>query len=257
MKKSFFIISVIAFLLVGFRSYNGGDAVIKNIRACYASEFKKQDEALKNDKVCYMKYAVKAVSVDSLNVPYSESTIEAWYRKNHIEIKSRDMELYQDEKEVLTILPTKKLILRSDAVIKDSKSQNRILLKFDTLLNYCTVKSQNSVKNSSLTLVELDVNDRGIKMSGVKKIFYYLDLKKQSISKVKIIYAHKNGSLTESIAYAEYDFKVQDYDYKGKKLSDNVSDTFIKRKSKLNQKFSSYKLIDNRAGKRIPQPPKS
>ena len=247
--KTYFLFCSLCMLLYAFtgKTYYAGD-VIREIKTCYKETWEKQQKASDAGKVCYLKYLVKTTVDKQSPVPASETTIEAWTCKKMMEIKSKDMEVYQDEKESLIIMPVKKLIVRNDAVMKEKGFDSKISFIHDTILSHCTVVKEEKTNGGKKKNIELDVNKTGEQLSNIDRLEYVVDVAEKKIEKLVIHYKKGSGSFSNSFSSVSYTFLDMDFNCTNRKLGFNISDGFIKKKKQANTAYANFKVIDNRAG---------
>lgn len=246
MMKKIFILFV-SMILVAFNPQEEMEllrSIFKNIS--------RQSVAVNPEQVFYMSYSLSTFNVDSTEQPIS-STIEVWTKNKLVEVKSPQMQVYQDSKDAFIILPLKHLIVRNDAdTIKNAEMNGKkMLAMYDSLLRYSSISASEKVKATGYDKhIAIKVNEKGQEMFGVSKADYWIDSNARTIKKVRICYAAESAQYNAQISYVDYMINKMEYDHKGKKLSNNVALNFLKN-NKLKENYKGYTLVDNRvAGKK-------
>src|SRR4051812_36705302 len=194
-------------------------SVFKNMSSQYTDQLP--------EHVCYMSYSLHTVHLDSLEKP-TDVTIEVWKKNNLVEIKSDQMNVFQDMKETFIMLPDKHVIVRNDASLKDEIAVRKSMALYDSLLNYCEVfKSvREKSKNGYNRKISISINEKGQQLFKIKRADYFVDADSKNIKKVRVYYSD-NVSATLKISYVDYMINELNYDYKGKELSEHVFTYFL------------------------------
>ena len=202
-----------------------------------------------DQQMYYLNYAVKTVMADSANHPPQESTIELWLKGKLMEIKSKEMLVYQDQDEAFVVIPAKKMIMRNDAVMDQKEVlQKQYALVQDTLLKRSTVHSCIAVKGNGYNrVITLRMNEQAQELSGMYQAEYYVDTEAAQIKQVRVYYTENHSSgMGQELLYTQYSFTKTSYDYKGKTLHDKVENKFMKNAVVLKEAYKGFSLVDNR-----------
>jgi hypothetical protein len=237
--------TILCFLLSVFLLSVGNAQEDKEFLRSIFKNMGEQGKVQQPDQTFYMSYSLHTVNVDSLQKP-TDATIQVWKKNKLIEIKSAEMNVFQDEKDAFIVLPHKKLILRNDAALKQQgdASMDKYLALYDSLLNYSRITKNIAVKSKGYDRqISIEVDEKGQYLFKIKKADYFVNTTTRSIKKVRMYYG---DSFKSSIAYVDYLINDLEYNYKRKHLSDNVETAFLTN-NKLKENFKGYKLIDNRA----------
>jgi len=224
---------------------------MEQLKSAFSKMMKDSKNINAGDNMSYTNYTVKVVYNDSTNHPAVVSTIEIWQQKKLIEIKSTEMEVYQDEKDAFMVLPSKKLITRANAVMRGAPDKlNTVLGSMqDSLFKNAKISSciDSKVKGYD-KIIMLDVNERTSGTTGISRYIYYVNTTELFIKKIKIIYKNDSDESSEpnGLSSVEYVINQVDYSYKGKKLNENVQKKIMKTDKLLADKYSGYQFVDNR-----------
>lgn len=258
MIRAFRLVAVISIMLscLFVQAQKNTDPCIQQVRNMYKKLESISTPPALEGKIFYLNYTVRTVTKDSVADGRIESKVEMWLSKKQLQMKSREMEIYQDENDVFAILPQKKMILRSDAVsIKDQESrQKRMSMLQDTLFTLSKVAACTMLKSTvgdADKVVVLEVNEKGKQLLNISRVTFYINSSKNEFKKVKIEYDWKKalpGSMTD-LVYTEYVINQYSFNYTKKKLEKNVERLFMRSKNELLPLYASYKLIDNRIKK--------
>lgn len=208
-----------------------------------------QERPSGDQRVYYLNYAVKTVMADSAKHPPRESTIELWSKGKLMEIKSSEMLVYQDKDEAFVVIPSKKMIMRNDAMPDQREVlQKQNALVQDTLLKRSSIQSCRQVKGDGYNkVISLLMNEQGRELSGIMKAEYDVDTESKQVKHVRVYYTENHPArMGQDLVYTQYSFRRTSYDYKGKTLSDKVETKFMKDGTRLKETYKGFSLIDNR-----------
>lgn len=201
----------------------------------------------------HVNYSVKVMSRDSLNDEAVQSTVEMWMQGNYMHLKSNEMEIYQDEKDVFSIFHQSNLIMRCDKGAAGGKSQkiNRLSIFRDTLfalseITNCEVSGSGSSVQKTM---EMTVGDKGREMYKIASVQFMLNMKTEAIQQVRINYtpAYKSPiPAMENVAYVEYTIHDLDFNSREKLKEERIAGQFMESSKKLNNKFQGYEFVDAR-----------
>lgn len=216
--------------------------------------YKKYSEAgavmLNEGKSCKMSYTVRTVTEDSATDGIAESTIDMQMSKEWLQVKSPQMEVYQDQQDAFVVLPIKKMVMRGDPEtrINIDKRTNRLKFIQDTVFSLCKVIACKSVAGKSTTnkTVVLEVNEKGKGISGIKRLSFDINTQTKQFERVKIEYATHAKGFPGKVVYVEYFFHSFSVSDTPLKKNGKAKDLFMVSKNKLNEKFIGYTLVDNR-----------
>ncbi|HET6227055.1 MAG TPA: hypothetical protein VFF27_12290 [Bacteroidia bacterium] len=242
MKKSLGICICLFFSYVVHAQ--GDKEVLQNIFKNMSSQYTEQE----TEKVFFMSYSLHTVHLDTLEKP-TDVTIEVWKKNSLVEIKSAQMNVYQDLKETFIMLPDKHMIMRNDATLRkqDQASVNKNMGLYDSLLNYSQIVDSQiqKFKKEYDRKISIAVNEKGQQLFKIKKADYFINTETKTIKKVRVYYTDQTAALSK-IAYVDYIINDMQEDYQGKKLSAQVASIFLNG-DKLKNTYKDYKLVDNRA----------
>jgi len=207
-----------------------------------------QRPATDGKQVYYVNYTVRTVSRDSLNDGIGESTIEMWMAGKRMHLKSAEMEIYQDEKEVFTVLPHNKMLVRSDRLAHaDNTRGEQVALFQDTLFALSTVSQCQTIGRHKR--IVLDVDAAGQQLYQIKQMRFDIDIEREMIRKVRVCYTNSYRSSIPSMnntAYVEYIVHDLSYDYKGRIKLRAVAGMFLDGNGRPKTAYADYELVDSR-----------
>lgn len=233
------------------------DACIQEVRNIYKKYSEAGSVMLKENKSCHMNYVVRTVTEDSIKDGITESAIEMHMSKGHLQVKSSQMEVYQDEQDAFVVLPIKKMVLRTDPDTRTDieKRTNRLKFIQDTLFSMSKVTVCKTVSNKGNTnkRIVMEVNEMGMEMTSIKRITFDLNTKTNQFERVRIEYSPYASGLPNRVVSAEYTFHafaINDANQQKEK----VAAIFMASANTLNKKYTGYTLVDNRKKvNKIPQ----
>lgn len=209
--------------------------------------FDVMNDAVVNDKVCYLKYAITTNlnSKDAKgNLIVNTGTFEMITSKSQSRLYSKDMIILKDQKNTFAILPARKVIYWSDAV--PSKKGEHLYDQLSTLQDsiFKNVKKQEciEVKDKEYTkIINIDLNEKMSSFLGIKSATYFINDITQRLSKVIVLYQPGN-----QYTRLEYDFKETDLDYKKMNMNVPVRELVFDNGQKFQVAYQGFQLKDNR-----------
>jgi hypothetical protein len=206
-------------------------------------------DALKNpeNKMYYLHYSVKAVAHDSMKNKIPDTEIRMWMNRERMEVQSKEMEVYQDEKNAFVVLPTRKMILRNDPDRRANLVKRRKLnLLQDTLFALSRIVSCEKLPGTALKRLILEVNEEGQRLLKIKRLTFLVDLPAQQIKNIRLDYTHADSGGVTELASVNYKIEEMSMDYKNKNLDGNIASHFVGWNDKLLSRYDGFKLVDNR-----------
>ena len=235
-KFSLLLITVV--LVMSFKS---NDPCLNEVRAV----FEKMNQAPQNGKIVYVPYSVKAVlnekDKEEKNIE-SASDIEMFSSNKHSWILSKQMNVYKDGEYTMTVLPDRKQIYLTDAVVeKDDNMFSKLKQLQDTLFNNCEkvlcVDAQGVGYDKTIILF---LNSKFSQFLEMKKVVYYINSSEKILHRVYVEYAPE-----KQYKSIDYVFGTADYDYKKTNISASVEQLLYVGKT-VKQEYKGYQIIDNR-----------
>ncbi len=202
--------------------------------------------SLEENKIFYLNYTA-SITLDKENhFEKSTTTAEVYANKHKSFLISKEMEIYQDEKYVLSISPMKKQIFITNLIGKSNKNDKLKYISFlqDTLFSMSEVEfcdDTSSVNGKIVKKVKLKVSEAGQKNFNISTIEFYINKQTDLFEKILIIYKP-----LFRVSKIEVIFNTIDYNYKTIKLDKNILSIVFDKNNRLNDKYSSYTLNDNR-----------
>ena len=255
--------SITSCLLVGaalilFTSFKAENVdCIKHVQSLY-KQMLAQQPPTESKQVYYVNYTVRTVSQDSLNDGIAESNIEMWMAGKRMQLKSTEMEIYQDEDEVFTVLPRHKMLVRSDRLPNEDNSRGEQAAFFqDTLFALSTVSQCQTMGHQKRII--MDVGATGQQLYQIKQVRFDINLDREMIRQVRVSYTDSYRSSFPSMhntAYMDYIVHELNYDYKERIKLPIVAGLFLDRNGRPKGAYADYELVDTRfeANKTIFEP---
>ncbi len=224
---------------------------MKEVKSCYArlSELSKTPLG---KQVYYVSYTVRAVSVDS-SASLPVSTVQMWINKNGLMIKSRDMEVYQDEADVFTLLPRQKLILRSQTLPASMARHEakRFGMIQDTI--FAVSKVLSCKQNGALKTIVIEPSARAKERMNLDKLTFVINSAQGRIEKIRLEYTTAYiQQQANKVKVLEYTFNDLSFDYQGQKPAAQVKKKFVDHQNRLTAAYTQagFKYMDNRKKKK-------
>jgi hypothetical protein len=158
------------------------------------------------------------------------------------------MEIYQDEKTAVTVVPAKKVIFLHRQPEDAAKFQVQRLAQMgmlqDTILRYAQVNFCGEKKGANGAVVRqigLKMNPEGVKRYQIVAIDFEMDDHSDMISRFTIRYDKPHR-----LRQIHYEFKALDYNYPADKLSKPALAAVMKGEKTLQDRYAGFRLIDNR-----------
>jgi|CXWL01.1.fsa_nt_gi hypothetical protein len=239
-------------LLRRAEAFAQNDACMAELKSIYKKYKDITATGIPKDKVYYMNYSVNTATEDSTSTGILTSVVETWMDKENLEVRSKEMEVYQNGKEAFIVFPAKKMVVHNDAVSMDAKKTGNKVKRMqfiqDTLFSMSRISFCGNVNstNGIFKRVVLQVNDKGRTMTNIGKITFDINEKTKEFESIKIQYSPKSKGLPGDVVWVEYVFNDVSFDYKGKEWPDNLSKNFLRSSSQLKEKYTGYELVDNR-----------
>lgn len=196
------------------------------------------------NNIYYLHYSANTVMRDSSKNNNSRTEAKMYLSNKKVRLLSNEMEVYQDEEDAFTVLPSKKTIYRSYPTLNFDKENRKKQLSMlqDTLLSMSEVSSCKVVKeNKADKEVVLIPNAKAKQLFGVGKMVFYINSAEKNIEKVIINYLPPKEIL--SVTYA---FHSVEYNYKTDILIKPVLPLFIDKSGQLIPEYKGYRFIDNK-----------
>lgn len=208
--------------------------------------FDKLNEVSINSKeVSYLNYTVISTSKDAAGKSFvSKGVFEMISTSKQNRIYSKDMIVLKDQSNTFTIMPSRKMIYISDAVIgkKDENLYDKLKILQDTIFKNTTKVDCESVKGQLYNkIVTVFLNDKLSSFIDIKKASYYINSDDKTLKKVFVEYV--SNKQFETI---EYVFNETNFDYKKADMSVPVRKLVYENNTTLKKEYESYKVIDNR-----------
>ena len=155
-------------------------------------------------------------------------------------VKTNEVELYKDSNEVFSVVPTRRLIMRTDAKAYQRQDMMEIQKKlFDGNfpISCKHVTNKNGLYDKEITLVIPTAMQKKLR---VAKAVYYINSATGLVNKVQVSYIHHSTYTSQEITYLHIN------QHPDMSLFGPVKDRFLDNKGKLNTAYAKYQLVDHR-----------
>jgi hypothetical protein len=209
--------------------------------------FDKLNEVAGGSKVSYINYSVisKLKEKDgSGNNITNSGVFELISTAKQNRIYNKDMIVLKDQTNTFTILPSRKVIYISDAVIgkKEERLYEKLKVLQDTIFKNALKVTTELVKGKSYDkIVNVVLNDKIGKYLAMKQVAYYINTQNKTLKKVFVEYLPDQQFIT-----LEYNFNETNFDYKKADMTIPVKNLVFESGKNLKKDYLDYKVIDNR-----------
>jgi len=242
LKKVGLFLSIATMILL-LMSFNVVDPCLKEVRAV----FDRMNETTASGKVFHLNYGIKAVlnekDKQEKNI-ISASSIEMLTSNKYSWILSEQMKVYKDNINTITVLPQRKLIYLSDAVMgaKDENMYTKLKQLQDTIFkNSEKVECVNVTGQLYNKTVTLFLNSKISQALEMKKVTYYINSTENTLQRVFVEYIPNKQYKT-----LDYVFTDADFDYTKVNIAVPVEQLLYSGKGLLKQEYKGYEVIENR-----------
>ncbi|MBL4898911.1 MAG: hypothetical protein JKX76_04575 [Colwellia sp.] len=233
-------------------AFSDNNDCLKQVKTIY-DQLRNAPIDLNGKHTYYVDYSVRTVTRDSMESGPLDSRIQMWMQGESMRILSKEVEVYQDRKEVFTVMPLQKALVRTDKMLtsqNDHKKQNMALFQ-DTLFALSKVSYCESLKlNTGVgKRVVLQLSGEGRELLHIKSIVFDIDEAKRQIVKVRVNYAddYKSPrSPLSQIVYVEYIINHLDFQNNKKIDGPRVVSLFLESNGDLNERYRDYAYMDAR-----------
>jgi hypothetical protein len=239
--KKLSIIILICFAVSPLLAQKNCLEVLRTI-AKQASETQKN---LNSNQITYLNYTIKNVYKEGRS-DQKELIVEneILTGKGQYQMLTKQIQVYQNNKINVSVLPAKRVIYLTDADPRMLDQQMNQLSTFsDSITGY--VANENCIEidhQHANQKIELTLNEKGLNKFGISSVVYLINSNSASIYSVTMNYKTHPDLKRLVMTYNKTEF-----DYKGDKFVTNVQSKFFDRNMQLKAVYKNYKLIDVRA----------
>jgi len=194
---------------------------------------------LEGEKPVYIHYEI--VTTDWQNKSIT-SKVKIYKGFNNMHFFSDQANIYQDEKDILMVLKTQKLIMRENSSEKlvNEKINDQMLFAKKQFLQSCElIKCENLATDKTLKIVELKAKDDMDGVLFIDEMTYTYNPTTNKLIKSTISYKKGYKVKTINIKYHQLDMASNYKFYKAPKY-------VVNKKGELLVKYAKFELIDNR-----------
>lgn len=220
------------------------DPCLKEVDAIFKAMYAQLPQ---KDKVVFVSYEV--VTTRRAQAPKGReesqrSMVKTYASQQQYRFISEDIEVYQDQEESFTVIPSRKVVYRAYAGIRGNGDERRrkMLQLQDSLFRNCdhVVCTKMSEAGTADKLVSLFPSKAWTDLTQITSVDYYLNSSKKELIRQVIHY-----TAFKKLKHVEYIFHEIDYDHKQVTLSRPVKSLFMDG-NKLRDTYKGYQLLDVR-----------
>jgi hypothetical protein len=228
---------------------SGNGDCTKQLRSLFARQANLHK--LPEKKVYYLKYSVAVTLNDAKQSQMQQADIEVYANKHQSYFKSKEMEVYQDAKVAVSVLPSRKIFFvnnRPEGMEKYNEQRlSQAAFLQDSIFHLSEVEHcgiQTLTDGSQVHKVTLKLTEKGVSRFHIRSVEFILDKEQQMIKSFTVSYDQ-----THRLRTLQCVFHALNYDYKTDKLAKPALATVWKDKKAWQASYQNYKLIDNRKKK--------
>ncbi|MCD6020135.1 MAG: hypothetical protein K0S53_3256 [Bacteroidetes bacterium] len=236
-----YLIILTAIALCSFKS---GENQLKEIR----SVFDRLNTLPSSSKEsCYMHYTVISVAnnKEMSNKPLvSKADFEVFASEKQNRIYNREIIVLKDQSNTFTILPSRKTIYISDAVVgkKNETLYDKLKVIQDSVFANAEKIETEIVKDKAYNkIISITLNKRLSSYLEIKKISYYIQSEEKLLNRVFVEYIENKPYVS-----VDYIFNKTDFACKKEDMSESVKKLVFVKNNKLIEAYRGFKVIDSR-----------
>lgn len=238
---------IIILIAISFCSFKAGENQLKEIRSVFDRLNTMPDSP---EESCYMHYTVTSVAnnkaIDGKPL-VSKADFELYASQKQNRVYNREITVLKDQSNTFTILPSRKMIYISDAVV--SKKNENLYDKFKVMqdsifANAEKVESENVSDKTYNKIISILLNKRMSNYLEIKKISYYIHSGNKTLHRVFIEYLQNKNYISN-----DYVFNKTEFNCKKEDMSEPVKKLVFTKGNKLSNVYRNYKIIDSRKKK--------
>jgi len=252
MKKLVLTVFFLQLFTIQSQSFNPPENKNKckeDLRKLYAKQNNMQ--APVEGKVYYLNYSVKSTPNKEKAVE-QKTDVKIYSNVEKTYFESNTMEIYQDKKVSVSVIPSSKTIIVNN-IYKETEKTKENKLKYltvlqDTLFDLSEVEQcdlEKTTTGETIKKVKVKLTDKGVKLFKMTSVDFFLKKDADFINSYTINYSEKQRFKKVQISFNEFD-----YDYKTDKLNKPILSLVFDANNKLLNQYKDYKLIDNRNKKK-------
>lgn len=234
-----------ALVWVPAHGQSGNAECLEQVRKLY----RRLGEPPAEGKIYSVSYTVESRTRRSGKVMNTSSKVRLLMSRDRIHMITDEMEVYQDNRQVITVLPTSKALYIHDGDVEGNRElRTKMLGAFqDSLFTSCTVTGCSIRKGDDgreKRRVVLKMGEKVKKHYSISTLTIDIDTKEQSIDQVE--YAFVPGSEQEWMKVSVDNF---DRDYRTDAFKESLHSMFFDSRGSVLPRYRSYAFIDNRGKK--------
>jgi hypothetical protein len=244
--RNFSLIAIALLFFNVFPNVYGEDnsSCIQSLRDIY-KKMNSIPETTDGKTIYYMNFNIKT-TLRKQSLEPSLSDVELMVGKNQMRYLSREMVIYEDEKNSFTVIPSRETIYWGDSNIGHNKNQRekRMTILQDTLFDLCSLEECRNVNQSKEgydRIIVLKASSEAQKLFGMNKLTFFVNSITDQIKKISIEYPDNN-----QVSSVEMTYNSINYNYQKNNFSRPVKSFFMDDKQELLSAYKQYQLIDNR-----------
>lgn len=241
------LIAVLACMLVWVPAHGqvGNAECLEQVRTLY----RKLNEPPAEGKIYSVSYSIEGRGRRSGKVMNTLSKVHLLMSRDRIHMITDEMEVYQDSRQVITVLPTSKALYVHDGDVEGSRElRTKMLGTFqDSLFTSCTVTGCSIRKGDDgreKRRVVLKMGEKVKKIYSISIVTIDIDTRDQAIDQVEYVFVP--GSEQE---WMKVSVDNLDRDYKKDAFKEPLHSMFFDGRGAVLPKYRSYAFTDNRGKK--------
>lgn len=235
---------IIILIAISLCSFKAGENQLKEIRSVFD---RLNTLPASSEESCYMHYTVISVAnnkaMDSKPL-VSKADFELYASQKQNRIYNREITVLKDQSNTFTILPSRKTIYISDAVIgkKNENLYDKFKMMQDSIFaNAEKIESEIVTGKVYNKIISILLNKRMSNYLEIKKISYYINSDDKTLHRVFVEYLQNKAYVSN-----EYIFNKTEFNCKKENMSEPVKKLVFAKSNTLKETYRDFKVIDSR-----------
>jgi hypothetical protein len=235
---------LVIIIAIGLCSFKAGENQLKEIRSVFD---RLNTLPSSENESCYMQYTVISVANNKTmdNKPLiSKADFEVYASEKQNRIYNREIIVLKDQSNTFTILPSRKTIYISDAVVgkKNETLYDKLKVIQDTVFaNAEKIESEKVIDKEYNKVISISLNKRLSNYLEIKKISYYIQSETKTLKRVFVEYIENKPYVSVDYLFTKTDFACKKED-----MSKSVKKLVYEKSNKLINAYRGFKVVDNR-----------
>lgn len=242
-----YLLTVLACALVWMPAHGqtGNAECLEQVRTLY----RRLNEPPAEGKIYSVSYSIEGRVRRSGKTINTSSRVHLLMSRDRVHMITDEMEVYQDSRQVITVLPTSKVLYVHDGDVEGSRElRSKMLGAFqDSLFTSCTVMGCSIRKGDDgreTRRVVLKMGEKVKKVYSISTVTIDIDTRDQAIDQVEYVFVP--GGEQE---WMKVNVDNINRDYKADTFKEPLHSMFFDSKGSVLPKYRSYAFTDNRGKK--------